>query len=319
MSTELLSDVLGRVRLSGTVLFRVAIRGPWCIQAGADPQNISSILPPGTRHVIAFHLALKGRCLVRHPPGPWQALEPHQVVVLPRGGIHYLGEHRESSPMPFHTMLGEQGLLDLHNVEYELDQGPDTQILCGFLGCDRSAFAPLFDALPDTMIVDLPDSLQPLIDYAVNVSVNPAPDSLSLRTRLAELLFMESLRCHVQQLSGETGGWLAGLQHPLVRKALEIMHAAPARNWDVETLAARCASSRSQLAREFKDVIGQAPMHYLTQLRMQQAARRLADSHVSIDSIAEEVGYASSAAFQRAFKRCHGMPPGQWRRENTLS
>ena len=111
--------------------------------------------------------------------------------------------------------------------------------------------------------MDLPDSLQPLIDYAVNVSINPAPESLSLRTRLAELLFMESLRCHVQQLSRKSGGWLAGLQHPLVRKALENLHAEPAHDWDVETLAARCASSRSHLAQEFKSVIGQAPMHYL--------------------------------------------------------
>lgn len=318
MGTELLSDVLGRIRLSGAVLFRVAVRGQWCVQAGSDSQQIRSILPPGTRHVIAFHLVLKGRCWVRHPPEGWHQLEPNQVVVLPRGGAHHLGEHKTESPMPFRSLLGEQSLLDVHNLEYQLDSAPDTHILCGFLGCDRSAFAPLFDALPEAMIVTLPDRSRPLIEYAVQVTVNPAPDSLSLRTRLAELLFMEALRAHVRQLPESAGGWLAGLQHPRVRQVLETLHAAPADDWDVETLANRCGSSRSRLAREFKDVIGQAPMHYLAQLRMQQAARRLADSQCSIDSIATEVGYASSAAFQRAFKRCHGIPPGQWRRVYAL-
>ena len=35
---------------------------------------------------------------------------------------------------------------------------------------------------------------------------------------------------------------------------------------------------------------------------------------VGIAQIAAEVGYDSEAAFNRAFKKCMGIPPGAWRR-----
>jgi AraC-like DNA-binding protein len=48
---------------------------------------------------------------------------------------------------------------------------------------------------------------------------------------------------------------------------------------------------------------------------MQLAARSLHDRTCSVASVADEVGYDSSAAFQRAFKRHFGVPPAAWRRE----
>lgn len=77
------------------------------------------------------------------------------------------------------------------------------------------------------------------------------------------------------------------------------------------------ASLRSKLAERFRALIGEPPMHYLTRLRMQLAARRLEASHHSVARVADEVGYESSAAFQRAFKRCFGVPPATWRRQST--
>ena len=65
MSDELLSDVLTRVRLTGAVVFQVRVRGPWCMQAGVNPAMIQSVLPAGTRHLVAFHIALKGHFLAR--------------------------------------------------------------------------------------------------------------------------------------------------------------------------------------------------------------------------------------------------------------
>ena len=34
----------------------------------------------------------------------------------------------------------------------------------------------------------------------------------------------------------------------------------------------------------------------------------------TIIQVADEVGYESEAAFNRAFKKCVGIPPGAWRR-----
>ncbi len=55
-------------------------------------------------------------------------------------------------------------------------------------------------------------------------------------------------------------------------------------------------------------------MHYLGNWRLQLAARLLESQGASIAQAAAEVGYESEAAFNRAFKKQVGVPPGAWRR-----
>ena len=54
-------------------------------------------------------------------------------------------------------------------------------------------------------------------------------------------------------------------------------------------------------------------MNYLGRWRMQLASRRLVESAVSIAQAGAEVGYELEAAFNRAFKKHLGLPPGAWR------
>jgi AraC-like DNA-binding protein len=68
------------------------------------------------------------------------------------------------------------------------------------------------------------------------------------------------------------------------------------------------------LAERFTRFVGQPPMHYLTQWRMQRAIRLLAEPGAKkIAAVAEAVGYESEAAFSRAFKKCVGVAPAEWR------
>lgn len=166
--------------------------------------------------------------------------------------------------------------------------------------------------------VELDDRAEALLQYAANRALEECPGADSLRVRMAELLFVEVLRLYMQSLPEDATGWLAGLRDPLVGRALHALHETPCRRWSVEDLATVTASSRSVLAERFREIIGEPPMHYLTRLRMQLAARRLEGSRDSIARVADEVGYDSSAAFQRAFKRCFGEPPATWRRHAAV-
>jgi AraC-like DNA-binding protein len=56
-------------------------------------------------------------------------------------------------------------------------------------------------------------------------------------------------------------------------------------------------------------------MQYLTQWRLQLAARLLADGTAKVATVASDVGYRSEASFSRAFKRQVGVSPAQWRRD----
>ena len=81
----------------------------------------------------------------------------------------------------------------------------------------------------------------------------------------------------------------------------------------LERLADDAAMSRSTLHERFVRYIGQPPMQYLAQWRMQVAATLLRDTKAKVIEVALAVGYESEAAFSRAFKRSVGVAPGAWR------
>jgi AraC-like DNA-binding protein len=82
----------------------------------------------------------------------------------------------------------------------------------------------------------------------------------------------------------------------------------------VERLSEDVGLSRSSLHERFMQLIGQPPMQYLTNWRMQLASSRLRDTSAKLMEVAQDVGYESEAAFSRAFKRISGLSPGAWRK-----
>src|SRR5262245_34468424 len=92
-----------------------------------------------------------------------------------------------------------------------------------------------------------------------------------------------------------------------------LLHARPYHAWTLEQLASEAATSRSALADRFAHLVGFPPIQYLTQWRMQLAAKRLTDPSAKVAAVAHEVGYESEAAFSRAFKKFVGRSPSRWR------
>lgn len=133
--------------------------------------------------------------------------------------------------------------------------------------------------------------------------------------RLAELMFVEVVRRCLTEVPATRTGWLAGLRDPVVGRALRLLHRRATAAWTLETLAGEVGVSRSRLAECFTRLVGQPPMLYLTQWRLQLAARMLSDGSQKVAAVARAVGYESEAAFSRAFKRFAGVPPAHWRRE----
>ncbi|MDP2975488.1 MAG: AraC family transcriptional regulator, partial [Anaerolineales bacterium] len=137
--------------------------------------------------------------------------------------------------------------------------------------------------------------------------------------KLAEVLFIEVLRIHMNEQTDGRTGWLAGVNDRVVGAALRALHAEPARAWTLEDLARVANSSRSVLAERFQHLVGQAPMQYLAQWRMLLATNLLTQSNAPLARIAEDVGYQTDTAFSRAFRREYGLPPAAWRRRQLGS
>lgn len=134
--------------------------------------------------------------------------------------------------------------------------------------------------------------------------------------KLSELLFVEAIRRCIDALPSNKEGWLAGVRDRLVARALSLLHAQPSHTWTVDELATKVGLSRSALAQRFTDLVGQPPMQYLMRWRLQLGARELKSANKSLSTIAEQIGYESEAAFNRAFKREFGLPPSSWRKEH---
>jgi len=324
MSTDTLSEVLSAVRLTGSVFFDVTARSPWVAEAPASAL-IADKVTPGAQHAIEYHVVTRGSCWITLLDGAAFApvrLDEGDIAVIPHGDPHVVSSapgmraepvleiHRrpkDEEDLPFRLRTGSDGPGDAH-------------LICGFFSCDVRPFNPLLAALPRFMRFGREAShasgglLDQFIRFAAAESGNKRAGSQSVLNRLSELMFVEIIRLHMDHLppSGETG-WLAGLRDPLVGRALTLMHARPAHAWTLEELAAECGASRSALADRFGQLVGCAPIQYLTQWRMQIAARRLAEPGVKATTVAFEVGYASEAAFSRAFKKLVGHSPGQWR------
>jgi AraC-like DNA-binding protein len=129
-------------------------------------------------------------------------------------------------------------------------------------------------------------------------------------------MFLHAVRQHIDSLPADSTGWLAALRDRHVSAALKAMHARPAASWTLDALGREVGLSRTVLSERFSAVMGTPPMQYLGNWRLQLAANMLDKQGLSIAQIAASVGYDSEAAFNRAFKRQVGVPPGAWRRRS---
>lgn len=81
----------------------------------------------------------------------------------------------------------------------------------------------------------------------------------------------------------------------------------------LEDLAAEAGLSVSQFSLLFRRRFGTSPMRYLAELRMQAARRLLEQTALSVQAVAERVGFEDPLYFSRQFKRHVGRSPSAYR------
>jgi len=317
---DVLSDVLRAVRLTGALFFDVDAGTPW---VGESPSTatIAATMMPEAEHVISFHAVISGSCWVALTDGsmPPERLDAGDVAIFPSGLENVMSSERGARGRV--NMALYYNPMDGH-LPFRLMRGGDgadrTRFVCGYLGCDTRPFNPLLTALPPMLCVRKPARMEAWVTDLFRLALEEGGSGRiggeAILARLSELMFVEVLRQHVEALPEDSRGWLSGLRDPQVGAALQLIHAFPAENWTLERLAQRVAMSRSRFAARFSHYVNVSPIQYLARWRMQLAARQLEAPSASIAQVAAGVGYDSEAAFNRAFKRQVGAPPGVWRR-----
>lgn len=308
-----LSDVLRAVRLNGAYFYLVEASAPWSVSALGARELVPRVLPDA-EHLISYHILLSGSCWGGLDGNSQVRMTPGDVIVFPQGDAHIMSSaagHREDEELD-----GTSAKRYPNTVLLGPDPARDTTFVCGFLGCDVRPYNPLLASLPRRMHVPgiAGGWLSQFPRQVVAESRMGRIGNETVLTRMAELMFVEVVRRHVEELPPQQSGWLAGLRDDVVGPALLQLHEKPDHSWTLPELSRAISSSRTVLAERFSQLVGVPPMAYLTRWRLQLAAEKLSRTSTKIAAIGAQVGYESEAAFSRAFKRETGMAPAAWRR-----
>ncbi len=301
MLTETLTDF----GMSGVFYAASDLQAPWGI---AMPPM------PGT---IVFHLVTEGE-LVLEVDGETTPMTAGDIVLVPHGNGHAILDAPGSVTTP---------LFDLPRVEvgerYERLQvtgpGPRTELVCGAVSFTGLGVARLIRSLPSVLPAARGADaawMRAAFDVVGAESRNPRPGSDIVTARLADILVVTVVRSWLESGTPDRG-WVAGLRDPLLGRALASFHGEPGAPWSLSSLASEAGMSRSAFAARFRELLGEPPMAYVTAWRMDVAARLVRDERLPLARVAERVGYQSEAAFNRAFRRAHGVTPGVFARRGT--
>ena len=143
---------------------------------------------------------------------------------------------------------------------------------------------------------------------------DPQPGGSLIVQHLAYMMLVQALRLHLTDTTSARSGWLSALSDKHMSLAIRSMHDDPGYPWTLQSLAERVGLSRSVFAVRFRNIVGAAPMEYLTRWRMLLAADRLQSSADGLSAIAQSLGYKSESAFGKAFRRVMGCSPRQYTR-----
>lgn len=317
---EQVFEALRSMRLSGAVFLEAELTAPWSFNSRVDPEDCAPYMRP-PRHLISYHYILEGECTIRLEGRAAVPLRAGEIVVLPRNDAHMLASGEGIPPIDAGPLIEPGGDGTPAQIRHG-GGGARTRMYCGFLGTDAPHNAPLA-MLPALMKVGARASaadgwIESSFRYAARESARAAEHAPQMVARLAELLFYDAVRQYVASHPREQRAW-ASLGDPYVARALALLHERPAHRWTTDALAAEIGLSRSAFAERFTRAVGEPPMRYLARRKLELAAALLRESTLPIARIAYDIGYESEAAFNRAFRREYGSPPGSWRQRAAFS
>jgi len=309
-------DVFSHLILSLTVRGRLDLRCEFGDAWRADHEALAAGNTP-------YHIVMSGQCCLELPGGvERRLLKAGDILVLPRGSAHVLrsldGVSADGRAAPID--LREQGAIRVKRNVGDA-QRPDVEILCGFFEFNAERHSFLIDSLPDYFVVPTAsgpelENLRALVGLMSHEALRPRIGAEAIINELSTALFAMVLRAYVETQVLPAGG-LALLTSTPMRAALQAIMDEPGRDWKVSDLARLAHMSRASFAKAFTRLSDRTPMAVLAQLRMERAAILLRTSKATVGAVAEEVGYRSEAAFNRAFTRHAGAGPGSYRRHLT--
>lgn len=293
---DILQEHLVRARASGGVFARSIAAPPWGLRLPGSIQ-------------LAVHAVIQGQAsLWTDDEAEPIHLRPGDLALVRGGPDHYIAHEAGA------TCVAPEQFRTEHPSD-DAERDPRAAIfLCGAYRFAGDIGAGLVNALPPMLLIPsrMDNPIHGVVALLSRELSHVEPGRQTVLDRLLDVLVVLGLRTGLAS-SANAPAWFRGASDARLSRALQAMHADTSKAWTVDELARLSNMSRATFARVFQEVLGDAPMRYLTQWRMTVARDLLRTQDLPITEVAERVGYSSFYAFATAFRRHHGQPPGRWR------
>lgn len=301
-----------------TLLLGMRLSGLHYRRIEMEPQN--GVRFDNSAERAQFHFVARGEVVLRVNGDETHRLTAGDAVLLPRGGRHELLASPNAASQHLEDIRGVpicDGVTCVRACDERSAEPAPIRIFSGCMTLDLGGMQPLVSLMPrvmpvETLLATYPE-LPGMLEAMARESCLERAGSGAILARLADVVAASIIRGWIECASADRNGWLVALRDPRLGRVIAAMHNAPGRCWTLSDMAEIAGCSRSVFAARFSDVVGVPPAAYLTQLRMRLAQRRMAEQGDAIEAIAWDLGYASQAAFSRAFKRATGTTPAAWR------
>lgn len=316
---DAITDIFRTMHIRAVAPLRVEATAPWGlahspVEADTKAKGAvgESITPSELAHI---GMVARGNCWLSvegiADPIP---LTGGDCFLLAPGNAYTLRDDPGTRPRSFCEAVHP----DANHVLHYGGGGAPTSMIWSLLCFDKPFLRPVTQLLPPLILIKAEQArsfaLQTTLQLLASEMTQQSPGAEVVADRLAEVLFIQALRAHIASTS-ETcrQPWLRAIFDAQIGSALKSIHANVNGPWTVESLAAAAGMSRSAFALRFKELLGQTPLDYVTDWRMQKALVLLKGNDKKLIEVAQSVGYESDAAFNKAFKRIVGVTPGEYR------
>lgn len=267
---------------------------------------------------MMYHLALEGEVEFQVGDSVF-TLEEGGFVLFPGGEGHILsdGECKTLTPL---SELPIESVTERYETLCFGGDGKVSRMVCGAMLFRHPLAIKLLGILPSYICIRPQEESCSGVVSSVAELLKSESRSISVGaeaiiSRLADILVIAAMRQYLMDLDDSQTGWLTALEDDRIGKSLNLLHDQPDRHWSLEELAAAVGMSRTGFATQFKKLVGNTPMDYLTEWRMSLAYSSLQLTKHTVLAIALDIGYQSEAAFSRAFKKVIGKTPLEVRKD----
>jgi hypothetical protein len=242
---DVLADVLGTSLLRNAIYRRIECGAPW----GMD-------VPTHDR--ATFYVVVRGTARFEVEGEPGCELSAGDTLFIPHGTAHVVRDSKQTTPIRVCD-----GVPQSRGVIRKLGgSGAQTTLIKGFFQF-AGRKPSLLDGMPRVVTLTSTDPTQhhwtaATLQLLLAESAAPGPASVLVLQRLADVLFVQTLRAVALRHDG-----LGALADPAIHEALSILHARVAHAWTVAELAKAVGLSRSAFAARFTALVGEPPLQYL--------------------------------------------------------